>query len=62
MSTIVLTATSINQVSDKLVATREKVDEFRKDLLSLRSSMMDVDSSICDLGDVMEAVKSSCDT
>lgn len=62
MATISLYADQVNQFPDLLRTITGKISDFKTELENIRNKSLEVDASLCDLNDVIDAVKASTDT
>lgn len=59
MATITLYADKVNTMSELIKKTRDHVDKFNKNLKALQSSMLNMDSSVCNIDDEFEMLQAS---
>lgn len=62
MATITLYAGKVNQMSSLINDAKKAVKEYKFDLKSLKSKVLKIDSSICNVDDVISSIKSSTQT
>lgn len=62
MSTITLYANKVNQMSSLLGDVRTSVNSLKSDLDDLRVTIVAIDSTICNLDDIISSIRSSSDT
>lgn len=62
MSTITLYSGKINQMPSLINDARKAVKEYKSDLKSLKSKVLTIDGSVCNVDDVINSIKSSSQT
>ena len=62
MSTITLYASKINQMPSLINDAKKAVKEYKDDLNSLKLKLFTIDSSVCNVDDVISSIKASSQT
>ena len=59
MATIALYAGKINQMPSLISDVKKSVNEYKSELFSLKTAMLNVNKSVCDLDDVISSIQTS---
>ena len=59
MATIALYAGKINQMPSLIRDVKTSVNEYKSELFSLKSAVLKIDKSVCDLDDVISSIQTS---
>ena len=62
MATIKLYADKINQMQGLIKETKQTVTDYRSELLTLKTKMLTINKSVCDLEDIMGSIQASSQT